>query len=89
MKIHIDIAIIILLILFTFVTIRACFQRHINVTQDGAIYGKDKYNTEHIGKMAGSIEQLSAFLNATKSRMKQKDIQEATAIGTTAPRFQR
>ncbi|GAA3919830.1 hypothetical protein GO495_00060 [Chitinophaga oryziterrae] len=87
MKTHI--IIIILLIFFTFITIRTCFhkQRHINVIQDSAVYWKDKYNTEHIRKMAGSIQQPSAFLNDIKNQMKQKDVQEATAIGATASGF--
>jgi hypothetical protein len=51
------------------------------------VYWKDKYNTEHISKMAGIIQEPSAFLNAIKSQTKQKDVQEVTAIGTAASGF--
>jgi hypothetical protein len=83
---------IIIILLFIFIitiTLRTCFhkQEYVNVTQDSAVYWKDKYKVEHIRKMAGSIQGPSAFLNAIKSQTKQKNVQEVTAIGAMASGF--
>jgi hypothetical protein len=90
MKEHI--IIILLFIFITILTLRACFQKqkHIYVTQDSTVYWKDKYNTEHISKMAGSIQEPSALLSAVKSQMKQqtkqKDIGDITSLSSTTSR---
>ncbi|SEV91254.1 hypothetical protein SAMN05428988_0381 [Chitinophaga sp. YR573] len=87
MKTHITI--ILLLTFFTFITLRTCFhkQEYINVTQDSAVYWKDKYNTEHISKMAGSIQKPSAFLNAVKKQVKQEDIRDITTVSSATTGF--
>ncbi|GAA3941021.1 hypothetical protein GO495_09445 [Chitinophaga oryziterrae] len=80
------IIIILLFIFITILTLRTCFHKeeHINITQDSVVYWKDKYNTEHIRKVAGSLQQPSALLNTVKSQTKQNNVQEVTAIGTAA-----